>query len=92
MVNNQQLTFEGAMMIVQENRWIQLKDIERLTEFIQEQQATINLLLDLLYQSEATVIHEYSSNIGEDMDKLDKIFKEKDIKEIERFVGGCDDE
>lgn len=92
MVNNQQLTFEGAMMIVQGNRWIQLKDIERLTEFIQEQQATINLLLDLLYQSEATVIYEYSSNIGEDMDKLDKIFKEKDIKEIERFVGGCDDE
>lgn len=92
MVNNQQLTFEGAMMIVQGNKWIQIEDIERLTEFIQEQQATINLLLDLLYQSEATVIHEYSSNIGEDMDKLDKIFKEKDIKEIERFVGGCDDE
>lgn len=92
MVNNQQLTFEGAMMIVQGNKWIQLKDIERLTEFIQEQQATIDLLLDLLYQSEATVIHEYSSHIGEDMDKLDKIFKEKDIKEIERFVGGCDDE
>lgn len=42
MVNNQQLTFEGAMMIVQGNRWIQLKDIERLTEFIQEQQSTID--------------------------------------------------
>ena len=41
MVNNQQLTFEGAMKIVQGNKWIQLKDIERLTEFIQEQQATI---------------------------------------------------
>ena len=59
---------------------------------LNEQQATINLLLDLLYQSEETVIHEYSSHIGEDMDKLDKIFKEKDIKEIERFVRGCDDE
>jgi len=59
---------------------------------LNEQQATINLLLDLLYQSEATVINEYSSHIGEDMDKLDKIFKEKDIKEIERFVGGCNDE
>ena len=44
MVNNQQLTFEGAMMIVQGNKWIQLKDIERLTEFIQEQQATISAL------------------------------------------------
>lgn len=59
---------------------------------VDEQQATINLLLDLLYQSEETVINEYSSHIGEDMDKLDKIFKEKDIKEIERFVRGCDDE
>ena len=63
-----------------------------LIRLLNEQQATINLLLDLLYQSEATVISEYSSHIGEDMDKLDKIFKEKDIKEIERFVGGCDDE
>ena len=63
-----------------------------VTKKLNEQQATINLLLDLLYQSEETVIHEYSSHIGEDMDKLDKIFKEKDIKEIERFVRGCDDE
>ena len=63
-----------------------------VTKKLNEQQSTINLLLDLLYQSEATVINEYSSHIGEDMDKLDKIFKEKDIKEIERFVGGCDDE
>ena len=68
---------------------IQLGETLRLVD---EQQATINLLLDLLYQSEATVISEYSSHIGEDMDKLDKIFKEKDIKEIERFVRGCDDE
>lgn len=59
---------------------------------LNKQQATINLLLNLLYQSEETVINEYSSHIGEDMDKLDKIFKEKDIKEIERFVRGCDDE
>jgi len=65
---------------------------KNVVDKLNEQQATINLLLDLLYQSEATVIHEYSSHIGEDMDKLDKIFKEKDIKEIERFVRGCDDE
>jgi len=63
-----------------------------LIRLLNEQQATINLLLNLLYQSEETVINEYSSHIGEDMDKLDKIFKEKDIKEIERFVRGCDDE
>ena len=63
-----------------------------VVDLLNEQQATINLLLDLLYQSEEAVINEYSSHIGEDMDKLDKIFKEKDIKEIERFVRGCDDE
>ena len=67
-------------------------DNEEVVDLLNEQQATINLLLGLLYQSEATVINEYSSDIGEDMDKLDKIFKEKDIKEIERFVRGCDDE
>ena len=70
--------------------WIEQhsKDVAK----IGEQQATINLLLDLLYQSEATVIGEYSIHIGEDMDKLNKIFEEKDIKEIERFVRGYDDE
>ena len=62
-----------------------------VVDLLNEQQATINLLLDLLYQSEATVINEYSSHIGEDMEKLDRIFNEKDIKEIERFVRGCDD-
>ena len=66
--------------------------LNELADKVDEQQATINLLLDLLYQSEAIVISEYSSHIGEDMDKLDKIFNEKDIKEIERFVRGCDDE
>lgn len=68
------------------------KDLEEMVDLLNTQQTTINLLLDLLYQSEATVITEYSSHIGEDMNKLDKIFKEKDIKEIERFVRGCDDE
>ena len=80
------------------DKTIHIKIIEGKYEFVDfmkkvnEQQATINLLLNLLYQSEETVINEYSSHIGEDMDKLDKIFKEKDIKEIERFVRGCDDE
>ena len=73
-----------------ENAELHITILENEKE-IGEQQATINLLLDLLYQSEATVINEYSSNIGEDMEKLDRIFKEKDIKEIERFVRGCDD-
>jgi hypothetical protein len=74
------------------NDTIKKYELQRIVDKLNEQQATIDLLLNLLYQSEATVIHEYSSHIGEDMGKLDKIFKEKDIKEIERFVRGCDDE
>ena len=43
-LNEKQLTFEGVMRIVQGNKWIQLKDIERLEKFIQNQQATIQSL------------------------------------------------
>lgn len=43
-MNEKQLTFEGVMRIVQGNKWIQLKDIERLEKFIQNQQATIQSL------------------------------------------------
>ena len=86
------LMFDEHTFFVFDNEKEERMTALEVTKKLNEQQATINLLLNLLYQSEATVIHEYSSNIGEDMDKLDKIFKEKDIKEIERFVGGCDDE
>ena len=55
MVNNQQLTFEGAMMIVQGDKWIQLKDIERLTEFIQEQQSTIEAKDKEIEESKITI-------------------------------------
>lgn len=43
-MNEKQLTFEGVMRIVQGNKWILLKDIERLEKFIQNQQATIQSL------------------------------------------------
>lgn len=86
------LMFDEHTFFVFDNEKEEQMTALKTTKRLNEQQATINLLLDLLYQSEATVIHEYSSHIGEDMDKLDKIFKEKDIKEIERFVRGCDDE
>lgn len=43
-LNEKQLKFEGVMRIVQGNKWIQLKDIERLEKFIQNQQATIQSL------------------------------------------------
>ena len=40
-MSEKQLSFEGAMMIVNGNKWIKLKDIEKLSDFIQEQQTTI---------------------------------------------------
>lgn len=43
-MNEKQLTFEGVMRIVQGNKWIQLKGVERLEKFIQNQQATIQSL------------------------------------------------
>lgn len=67
-------------------------DMEDCKDKLNEQQATINLLLELLYLSEEIIIGEISSTIDEDIDKLDKLFKRKDIKEIERYVRGCDDE
>lgn len=43
-MSEKQLSFEGAMMIVNGNKWIKLKDIEKLSDFIQEQQAKIEKL------------------------------------------------
>ena len=69
-----------------------LMNLTEIEDMLNEQQATINLLLELLQLSEEIVISEFSSTIDEDLDKLDKLFKKKDIKEIERYVRGCDDE
>lgn len=43
-MSEKQLSFDGAMKIVGEQKWIQIKDIERLEKFIQNQQATIERL------------------------------------------------
>ena len=43
-------------------------------------------LRNLLYNSESTVIYEYSSNITEDMEQLEKVIKGP-IDEIEKFIG-----
>lgn len=47
-MSEKQLYFEGAMMIVNDNKWIKLKDIEKLSDFIQEQQAIIEAKDSLL--------------------------------------------
>ena len=43
-LSEKQLSFEGAMKIVNGNKWIMIKDIEKLSDFIQEQQSTIGKL------------------------------------------------
>ena len=63
-----------------------------LVNLLNEQQNIINILLECLYVTQDTVIHEYSSHIAEDMEKLDKIFKDRDIGEIRRFVLGADED
>lgn len=63
-----------------------------LVNLLNEQQNIINILLECLYVAEDTVINEYSSHIGEDMEKLEKIFKDRDIGEIRKFVLGVDED
>lgn len=63
-----------------------------LVNLLNEQQNIINILLECLYVAEDTVINEYSSHIGEDMEKLEKIFKDKNIEEIRKFVLGVDED
>ena len=43
-LSEKQLSFDCAMKIVNKQKWIQIKDIERLEKFIQNQQATISAL------------------------------------------------
>ena len=43
-MSEKQLSFDCAMKIVNKQKWIQIKDIERLEKFIQNQQATISAL------------------------------------------------
>ena len=83
-MNEKQLTFEGVMRIVQGNKWIQLKDIERLEKFIQNQQATIQSLKEENEQLKK----EYKIAIDEMVTDYKKLEKEneqlkKDVKELE---------
>lgn len=66
--------------------------VNEVVDLLNEQQNIINILLECLYVAEDTVINEYSSHIGEDMEKLDKIFKDRDIGEIRKFVLGADED
>ena len=73
-LNEKQLTFEGVMRIVQGNKWILLKDIERLEKFIQNQQATIQSLKEENEQLKK----EYKIAIDEMVTDYKKLEKENE--------------
>ena len=86
-MNEKQLTFEGAMRIVQGNKWIQLKDIERLEKFIQNQQATIQSLKE----DNEQLKKEYKIAIDEMVTDYKKLEKEneqlrKDVENLQEVV------
>ena len=62
------------MRIVQGNKWIQLKDIERLEKFIQNQQATIQSLKEENEQLKK----EYKIAINEMVTDYKKLEKENE--------------
>ena len=77
-MNEKQLTFEGVMRIVQGNKWIQLKDIERLEKFIQNQQATIQSLKE----DNEQLKKEYKIAIDEMLTDYKKLEKENEMLRI----------
>lgn len=77
-LNEKQLTFEGVMRIVQGNKWIQLKDIERLEKFIQNQQATIQSLKE----DNEQLKKEYKIAIDEMVTDYKKLEKENEMLRI----------
>ena len=77
-LNEKQLTFEGVMKIVQGNKWIQLKDIERLEKFIQNQQATIQSLKE----DNEQLKKEYKIAIDEMLTDYKKLEKENEMLRI----------
>ena len=86
-LNEKQLTFEGVMKIVQGNKWIQLKDIERLEKFIQNQQATIQSLKE----DNEQLKKEYKIAIDEMLTDYKKLEKEneqlrKDVENLQEVV------
>ena len=66
------------MRIVQGNKWIQLKDIERLEKFIQNQQATIQSLKE----DNEQLKKEYKIAIDEMVTDYKKLEKENEMLRI----------
>ena len=67
------------MRIVQGNKWIQLKDIERLEKFIQNQQATIQSLKE----DNEQLKEEYKIAVDEMVTDYKKLEKENEqLREI----------
>lgn len=61
-LSEKQLSFDCAMKIVNKQKWIQIKDIERLEKFIQNQQATIEEQNKEIEESSAFIIEQRKEN------------------------------
>ena len=75
-MTEKQLSFDCAMKIVNKQKWIQIKDIERLEKFIQNQQATIENLRKWIKAEQKQV------------EKRDAFIKQKGL--MREFVKGLD--
>ena len=70
-MNEKQLSFKGAMMIVNGNKWIKFKDIEKLSDFIQEQQAIIEAKDSLL-----SILAKENEQLRKDVENLQEVVAE----------------
>ena len=83
-MSEKQLSFDGAMKIVGEQKWIQIKDIERLEKFIQNQQATIKKLQDLCGESDGENVKLRIEN--KRLQEEIKLLKPTNIEQYEQIV------
>ena len=54
----------------------------------QQQKKIIQELKDIIYSDEDQIIGEWSGNIGEDMEKLNKAYESDDINDLIKFCNG----
>ena len=62
--------------------------LNTLHEENQQQKKIIQELKDIIYSDEDQIIGEWSGNIGEDMEKLNKAYESDDINDLIKFCNG----
>ena len=89
-LSEKQLSFDCAMKIANKQKWIQIKDIERLEKFIQNQQATISALKEENEQLRKVMIDDERIEQMY-LNKLDKRERQIDIMKF-HILNFCTDE